>query len=87
MTVSTNFVFPSDKPLAGIDRQLPPGRLFFFIQAPVQNTAVGLINGNEACVIHMRAVDDLLRIISTWNQFVSLSAFVYLLSCWDKGGN
>lgn len=59
---------------------------FFVIQAPVQNTAVGLINGNEACIIHMLAVEDLLCIISASNQFVSLSASVYLLSCWDKGG-
>lgn len=38
----------------------------------------------EACIIYTHALNDLLIIILEWNQFVSLNAFVYLLSCWVK---
>lgn len=41
----------------------------------------------EACIIYTHALDDLLPIILVWNQRVSPSAFVYLLSCWDEVKN
>lgn len=41
----------------------------------------------EACIIYTHALNDLLPIILVWNQFVSLNAFVYLLSCWDAVKN
>lgn len=41
----------------------------------------------EACIIYTHALNDLLTIILEWNQFVSLNAFVYLLSCWDEVKN
>lgn len=41
----------------------------------------------EAFIIYTHALDDLLPIILVWNQFVSLNAFVYLLSCWDEVKN
>lgn len=41
----------------------------------------------EACIIYTHALNDLSPIILVWNQFVSLHAFVYLLSCWDEVKN